>query len=408
MPVFGLLALATASFVSILTEALPAGLLPQMAHDLGVSEAAAGQFVTIYAIASLIVAIPVTAMTQGVRRKPLLLTAIGGFAAGNIVTSISNDYALTLAARFCAGAGAGLLWALLPGYASRMAPPNLRGRAIAIAMVGVSVAMSLGVPAGTFVSKAIGWHATFGILSAFALGLIAWIIVGAPDFPGLAPGKRASVRQALANPGVRAVLMITFTFVLAHNILYTYIAPFVVPAGLGERVDLVLLVFGFAAIVGIWITGVLVDRWLRALILASSLIFAGASLALGLAGRDPAVVFISVAAWGIAFGGCATLFQTALAIAAGDGRRRRAIAARGDVERLHFGRRRHRRNSPQSGRRRVVSVDASAAAHCLHRDRPPDQAVLGLAKERVGPLNRRNITGTLCNILSLLFRVAEK
>ena len=122
LPVFGLLALATASFVSILTEALPAGLLPQMAHDLGVSEAAAGQFVTIYAIASLIVAIPVTAMTQGLRRKPLLMAAIGGFAAGNIVTSISNDYALTLAARFCAGAGAGLLWALLPGYASRMAP----------------------------------------------------------------------------------------------------------------------------------------------------------------------------------------------------------------------------------------------------------------------------------------------
>ena len=90
------------------------------------------------------------------------------------------------------------------------------------------------------------------------------------------------------------------------------------PAGLGERVDLVLLVFGLAAIVGIWITGVFVDRWLRPLILASSLIFAGASLALGLAGRDPAVVFISVAAWGIAFGGCATLFQTALAIAAGD------------------------------------------------------------------------------------------
>jgi predicted MFS family arabinose efflux permease len=318
LPVLGLLALATASFVSILTEALPAGLLPQMSRDLDVSEAAAGQFVTLYAIASLIVAVPVTAMTQGVRRKPLLLTAIGGFAAGNIVTSISNDYALTLAARFCAGAGAGLLWALLPGYASRMAPSHLRGRAIAIAMVGVSVAMSIGVPAGTFMSTAIGWHATFGVLSAFALGLTAWIIFGVPDFPGLAAGKRTSVRQALANPGVRAIMMITLTFVLAHNILYTYIAPFVVPAGLGERVDLVLLVFGFAAIAGIWITGLLVDRWLRPLILASSLIFGAASLALGLAGRDPAVVFVSVAAWGIAFGGCATLFQTALAIVAGD------------------------------------------------------------------------------------------
>ena len=92
-----------------------------------------------------------------------------------------------------------------------------------------------------------------------------------------------------------------------------------VPAGLGERVDLVLLIFGLAALAGIWITGLLVDRWLRPLTLASSLIFVGASLALGLAGRDPAVVFVSVAAWGIAFGGCGTLFQTALANAAGDG-----------------------------------------------------------------------------------------
>jgi predicted MFS family arabinose efflux permease len=319
LPVLALLALATASFVSILTEALPAGLLPQISRDLDVSEAAAGQLVTIYAIASLIVAIPITTMTQGVRRKPLLLTAIGGFAIGNIITSFSNDYALTLAARFWAGAGAGLLWALLPGYASRMAPENLRGRAIAIAMVGVSVAMSIGVPAGTFLSKTIGWRGAFGILSAIALGLIAWITVGAPDFPGLPAAKRTSVRRVFAMPSVRAVLMITFTFVLAHNILYTYIAPFVVPAGLGDRVDLVLLIFGFAALAGIWITGLLVDRWLRPLILASSLVFAAASVALGLAGRDPALVFLSVAAWGIAFGGCATLFQTALAIAAGAG-----------------------------------------------------------------------------------------
>lgn len=318
LPLFGLLALATASFVSILTEVLPAGLLPQISRDLDVSEAVAGQLVTMYAVASLIVAIPVTAMTQGVRRKPLLLAAIGGFAAGNIVTTISNDYALTMAARFCAGAGAGLLWALLPGYASRMAPPNLRGRAIAIAMVGVPVAMSIGVPAGTFVGKAVGWHTTFGILSALALALIAWIIVWAPDFPGLATGRRASVGRALAIPGVRAVMITTLTFVLAHNILYTFIAPFVAAAGLGARVDLVLLVFGLAALLGIWITALLVDRWLRALILASSLIFAGASLALGLAGRDPAVVFLAVAAWGIAFGGCGTLFQTALAVAAGD------------------------------------------------------------------------------------------
>jgi predicted MFS family arabinose efflux permease len=318
LPMFGLLALTTASFVSILTEVLPAGLLPQISRDLGVSEAVAGQLVTMYAVASLIVAIPVATMAQGVRRKTLLLAAIGGFAAGNFVTSISGDYVLTLAARFCAGAGAGLLWVLLPGYAARMAPPNLRGKAIAIALAGVSVAMSIGVPAGTFLSNAIGWRATFGILSGLALGLIAWMAIKLPDFPRLASGERASLRHVVAIPGVASVLIITLAFVLAHNILYTYIAPSVAGAGLGERVDLVLLVFGLAAIVGLWITALLVDRWLRTLILASSLLFAGASLALGLGGRDPAVVFISVAAWGIAFGGCGTLFQTALVIATAD------------------------------------------------------------------------------------------
>ena len=319
LPLFGLVALATTSFVSILTEALPAGLLPQISRGLDVSEAAAGQVVTIYSIASLLVAIPVTVMTQGFRRKPLLLVAIAGFALGNTVTSISNDYAFTMAARFCAGAGAGLLWALLPGYASRMAPANLRGRAIAIAMVGISIAMSIGVPAGTFLGIAIGWRSVFSLLSLIALALIAWITFGVPDFPGMPATRRMTVGQVFANAGVRAVMMLTFAFVLAHNILYTYIAPFVAPAGLGERVDLVLLVFGFAGLAGIWITGMLVDRWLRPLILASSVIFATASLALGLAGRDPTIVFLSVAAWGLAFGGCATLFQTALAIVAGDG-----------------------------------------------------------------------------------------
>jgi predicted MFS family arabinose efflux permease len=336
-----LLALATASFVSILTEALPAGLLPQISRDLDVSEAAAGQLVTIYAIASLIVAIPVTAMTQGFRRRPLLLAAIGGFAVGNVVTSISNDYALTLAARFCAGAG--LLWALLPGYASRMAPANLRGRAIAIAMVGVSVAMSIGVPAGTFVSQAIGWRGVFGILSAFALALIAWIAFGAPDFPGLPVGKRMSVAQVFAIPGVRAVMMITLTFVLAHNILYTYIAPFVVPAGLGDRVDLVLPVFGVAALAGIWITGVLVDRWLRALILASGLIFAGAALALR--GKHPRGCLGQHRGLGDRLRSLRDAVFSDRARDCGRGRRRcRPVALGRNLELRHLGRRSHRRN----------------------------------------------------------------
>ncbi|MCJ8355762.1 MFS transporter, partial [Novacetimonas hansenii] len=133
---------------TILTEALPAGLLPQMGRSLNVSDAMVGQLVTLYAIGSLVAAIPLTSATQGWRRRRLLLLAIGGFAVVNTVTAVSTSYVLTLAARFLAGVSAGLLWALLAGYASRMVAPALQGRAIAVAMVGTPLALSFGIPLG--------------------------------------------------------------------------------------------------------------------------------------------------------------------------------------------------------------------------------------------------------------------
>ncbi len=318
MPVASLLALALAAFITILTEALPAGLLPQMAQGLAVSEAWVGQTITVYAIGSLVAAIPLTAATQGVRRRPLLLAAIAGFAIANLVTTLSTSYALTIAARFLAGVAAGLLWALLAGYAARMVSESQRGRAIAIAMVGTPLALSLGVPAGTLLGHLLGWRMCFGIMGVMALMLMVWLRLRVPDFAGQPVGKRFSLRQVFTLPGIRPVLFVVLAFILAHNILYTYIAPFLVMAGMEERTDLVLLVFGMTSLSSLWIVGVLIDRHLRTLTLASTGLFGLAALLLGTAGNDPIAVYAAAGVWGVAFGGAATLFQTALARSAGE------------------------------------------------------------------------------------------
>lgn len=318
LPLASLLALAMAAFITILTEALPAGLLPQMALGLAVSEAWVGQTVTIYAIGSLVAAIPLTAATQGVRRRPLLLAAIAGFLVANTVTTLSGSYALTMVARCVAGVSAGLLWALLAGYAARMVPEHQKGRAIAIAMVGTPLALSLGVPAGTFLGNLVGWRTCFGIMSALALILMVWVRLKVPDFAGQGTAKRLSPGQVFTLAGVRSVLFVVLTFVLAHNILYTYIAPFLTAAGMAERTGLALLVFGVTSLLGIWIIGVLIDRHLRLLTLASTALFGLAALALDMANGTPAVVYAAIAAWGLAFGGAATLFQTAIAKTVGD------------------------------------------------------------------------------------------
>ncbi|WP_246690971.1 MFS transporter [Neorhizobium alkalisoli] len=307
-----------AGFITILTEALPAGLLPQIGAGLAISDALVGQMVAIYAAGSLIAAIPLTAATQGIRRRPLLLAAVMGFTIANTVTAISPSYLVTMIARFFAGVSAGLLWALLAGYAARMVPEALKGRAIAVAMAGTPIALSVGIPAGTFLGALIGWRACFGLISGLTLLLIVWVMAKVPDFEGQPAGHRHRLGQVFALPGVRPVLFVTFAYILAHNILYTYIAPFLAAAGMAARTDLALLVFGLAALAGIWVVGGLIHRRLRALSLASIALFGLSALALALWGRNPTVIYSAIAIWGLAFGGTATLFQTALLNATGD------------------------------------------------------------------------------------------
>ena len=318
-PLAALLALAMTSFIAILAEALPAGLLPQIAHGLGISEVMTGQLVTVFAIGSILNAIPLTALTSGWRRRKVLLLAVGGFLVFNTVTALAPNYGVALASRFLAGMAAGLAWGLMAGYARRMVGVAQQGRAMAIAMIGTPLALSLGVPLGTLMGGVLGWRSIFGILSGLGIILVAWILVAVPDYPGQKQGERLSIGQVFMTPGVRPILAVIVAWMLAHNILYTYIAPFLAPSGLRARVDLVLLVYGVGSLAGIWLISQLIDRWLRKLVLGSLAAFAMIVVALGIGMDSPLVIYLSMAVWGVTFGGAGTLLQTASADAAGDG-----------------------------------------------------------------------------------------
>lgn len=319
LPLWQLLAFTMAGFLAIMTETMPAGLLPQIGRGLDISEALAGQLITVYALGSVLAAIPVVAATRSWNRRPLLLAAIGGLLVFNTITALSWHYGVTLAARFVAGMAAGVVWGLLAGYARRLVPPRLQGRALAVAGVGQPIALCIGVPLGTWLGTMLDWRGVFWIMSALSLLLLAWIRLAVPDFEGQPARQRLSVRRIATMPGIRPVLLALLAWILAHNVLYTYIAPFLASAGLGQRVDAVLLLFGLASLAGIWVTGLLVDRCLRALTLASLVLFAVAAWTLGFFSSSPALVMAGIAAWGLSFGGAPTLLQTALADNAGDG-----------------------------------------------------------------------------------------
>lgn len=318
LPLFALLALATAVFITSLTETLPVGLLPAMSDDLHVSESATGQTVTIYAIGTALTAIPLTAATAAWRRKVLLLTAMAGFAVANTVTAVSSVYGVTMVARFVAGVAAGVAWALLAGYARRMAPVPLQGKAIAITMAGIPVALSLGVPAGTFLGETLGWRTAFLSMTALTVVLLLWIFAAVPDYPGQKAGERPKMLSALRVPGVAPVLIVTLVFVLAHTILYAYVATFLEDLGMGGDTDVVLLVFGAASLIGIWIVGAQIHHRLRGLTIASTLLVAVSAALLAVLADNTALVYVAALLWGLGWGGVPTLLQTAAADAGGD------------------------------------------------------------------------------------------
>ncbi|MEE1753167.1 MFS transporter [Streptomyces sp. SP18CS02] len=318
LPMAALWALSTAVFITSLTETLPAGLLPAMSADLGVGESAAGQTVTIYAIGTAATAVPLTAATAGWRRKRLLLTAMAGFAVANTATALSGDYVLTMVARFVAGVAAGLAWALLAGYARRMAPVHLQGKAIAIAMAGIPVALSLGVPAGTFLGKVLGWEVAFLMMTVLTVILLVWIAAAVPDHPGHKGEGRPPMLRALRVPGVSPVLFVTLVFVLAHTVLYTFIATFLDRLGMGGSTDAVLLVFGAASLVSVWVVGARIHHRLRSLTIASALLVAVAAALLAVLADSAVAVYAAVALWGLGWGGVPTLLQTAAGDAGGE------------------------------------------------------------------------------------------
>ena len=318
LPLAGLLALFTAGFLTILTEALPAGLLPQMSRGLGVSESLAGQTVTIYAIGTLLTAIPLTVYTASWPRRNVLVLSLVLFVVANSVTAVSTSFFVTMPARFLAGIAAGIIWSLIGGYAQRLVAPRHSGRAMAISMAGTPLALALGVPIGTFLGGVVGWQATFGIVTVATVILIGWVFWKLPNLSGQAAEKRPPILTVLRLPGLRTVLAVVAGLVIAHNIIYTYIASILDGVGMALQTEWVLFAFGAAALVSIWIVGALIDRHHRRLVVTSMVVFALGALLLGLATLSPVIVYVAAAAWGLAFGGAATLMITSAARVGGD------------------------------------------------------------------------------------------
>jgi len=299
--------LALAAFASATQSFVFAGVLREMSDDLGVSLAAAGQLATVFALAFALAAPFVAALFARLGRRRLIVGALLALAALNTLMALAPAYLPLLGLRVLGGATAAAVVPTAIAAASALAPPEARGRAIAIVTAGTTAAFLLGLPMGSAVGEWFGWRACFAF-AALVSGAAALAIRAAlPEIAGEASGL-AGLR-ALCRPGLLAAYALTFSAFAAVFAVAAYIGPAVnrVSGLAGAEVGLIQALVGLASIAGLPIGARLADRvgiraavWLPPGILAAQAVqaalLAGAADGTALALPAQAVaVFVSAA-----------------------------------------------------------------------------------------------------------------
>jgi len=312
--------LAMGVFGLLTAEYLPASLLTPMAADLGVSEALAGQAVTVTAVVALFAGLLVPRLTRSIDRRLVLLSFTGLMILSNALVALSSSMGVLLVMRVLLGVALGGFWSMAAAVAMRLVPPQRVPRALSIIFSGIAVGTVVSVPLGSYLGGLLGWRSAFWAATAVG-GLtfaFQWFTL-----PRMAPRKAAvpeSVVGLLRRPGVAVGML---GCVLAHTgqyALFTYIRPTLESLGQmsADGLALILLGFGVANFVGTLLAGWLMERSLKVTLVIMPALVGVAALGMFLLPVGVGGLAILVALWGLAFGGVPVAWSSWVARAVPD------------------------------------------------------------------------------------------
>jgi DHA1 family inner membrane transport protein len=252
------------------------GLLPQVADGVDVSIPSAGHLISAYAL-GVVVGAPVLAFF-GARlpRRGLLVALMTAYAAANALSAVASSYGLLLLSRFLGGVPHGAYFGVASLVAASLAPRGREGRAVAMVMIGLSVANVVGVPAATWMGQHLGWRSAFWVAAALAVLTAALVTLFIPACPGDADATGRRELRLFAEPQAWLTLLAGAIGFGGMFALYSYIAKAVTEVGglPDGAVPVFLLAFGLGMVAGTFVAGALADWSVFRSLLGSSLAMA--------------------------------------------------------------------------------------------------------------------------------------
>ncbi|WP_048611158.1 MFS transporter [Vibrio coralliirubri] len=294
--------LTLAAFAIGTAEFVIAGILPQIATSLSITEGQAGYLISAYALAIVIGGPILTIYLARFNKKVVLIGLMALFIIGNVLSALAPSYPLLLASRVIAGLVQGPFYGIGAVVATNLVSEKMAGRAVGQMFAGLTLANVLGVPAGTWVSLQFGWHTTF--FTVAALGTIAMIsILTSIKSTGHSEAKDIKTQLlAFKNPMLLISLVITAFAWSGFMTLYGYLAPIAMHiTGYGqESVTWILVIVGVGLIIGntlggrssdknlgkasmFWAVAMIVSLVVVGLVVDNKILFVAAAFAFGIA-----------------------------------------------------------------------------------------------------------------------------
>ena len=315
-----LLALAAGAFGIGVTEFAPMGLLPVIATDLGVSIPTAGLLISAYALGVMLGAPLMTLTTGRVPRRALLIGLAAIFTVGNLLSAISTDYGMLLAARVITSLNHGAFFGVGSIVAAGLVPPNRQAGAVAAMFMGLTIANVVGVPLATWAGDVMGWRASFWGIAGIGVLVMAALRLTLPNLPAPTGGNVAAELRVLGRGPVLAALALTVIGSSAMFTVFTYIAPILreqTHASLGF-VTAMLVTYGLGLTVGNWLGGKFADRSVDRTLIVTLASLAAILVAFAVAMPFAVPTSVLVFLWGVASFALVPPLQVRVMAAAGD------------------------------------------------------------------------------------------
>ena len=267
MSYFRLFTFILSIFVVGMVELVVAGILTLIAKDLHISNALAGQLVTLYAFTFAVCGPLLVKLTEKYNAKNVLLTTMVVFIIGNALNAAGTTFFVIVLGRVIASAAASLIVVKILALTVVLSQPEVRGKMLGLVYIGFSGANVFGVPIGTWLGELFGWRATFWLIVGVSVFATLLLMIQLPK--NIQTNTEEDKTSELLYPK-EAIKYISITFLLlsANAAVFTYISPIMMEHGYTlEQVSVALFVAGIGSMTGTSFGGSMTDklgskRWL--------------------------------------------------------------------------------------------------------------------------------------------------